>query len=116
MFICGYNFPFLKIIAMFLSMDGTSFIRSPSTSSSPSVISSTPAIILNTVEIPQPTGPANIINSLSSTSRVKSLIALTPLSYVLLRCLSDKLAINNLLKISSCYKHLSSYIIPKFCK
>lgn len=45
------------------------------------------------------TGPASTINSLSSTSRVTSLIALTPLSYVLLRCLSDKLAINNLLKI-----------------
>ena len=45
--------------------------------SSPEEISSSPATILKVVDLPQPEGPTNTINSLSEISRLKSYTALT---------------------------------------
>ena len=44
---------------------------------SPFDISSNPAIILKVVDLPQPDGPTNTINSLSAISKLKSLTAVT---------------------------------------
>src|SRR3954451_5741119 len=52
-----------------------SFERLPSISSSPSLISSRPAIIRNRLVLPQPDGPTKTTNSWSGTSRSTPLIA-----------------------------------------
>ena len=44
---------------------------------SPLDISSSPAIILKVVDLPQPDGPTKTMNSLSSISKLKSLTAVT---------------------------------------
>ena len=51
------------------SFGGTSLTTSPSTAISPSVISSSPAIIRSVVDLPQPEGPTSTTNSLSAMSR-----------------------------------------------
>ncbi len=45
--------------------------------SSPSVISSRPAIILSVVDFPHPEGPTKTTNSLSAISRLTSFTAVT---------------------------------------
>ena len=49
---------------------GTSFIRSPSSSSAPPEISSSPAIIRSSVDLPQPEGPTKTANSPGSMREV----------------------------------------------
>src|SRR4051794_41109510 len=73
-------------------LDGsTSFMRSPPISRSPAVIGSNPAIILSSVDFPQPDGPTKTTNSLRLMSRSTPLITSrepndlrTPLSFTLL--------------------------------
>ena len=43
----------------------------------PAVISSSPAIILSSVDLPQPDGPSSAVNEPFSTVRLRSLIAVT---------------------------------------
>ena len=62
-------------------------------SSSPDEMSSRPAIIRSVVDLPHPEGPTNIMNSLSSISRLKSFTASNPFGYTLHTFLNDKLAI-----------------------
>ena len=50
-------------MAMSRSFGGTSLTTSPSTAISPSVISSSPAIIRKVVDLPQPEGPTSTTNS-----------------------------------------------------
>src|SRR3954468_3935038 len=60
--------------------------------SSPSVMSSRPAIIRSAVDLPQPEGPTRIMNSPSATSRLISLTASKPSAKRLLtrsRTISD---------------------------
>jgi hypothetical protein len=56
----------------------SSFIRSPPIASSPSVMSSSPAIIRSAVDFPQPDGPTRIMNSPSAISRSICLTASKP--------------------------------------
>ncbi len=56
---------------------GTSFIRTPSMLKSPPEIRSSPAIIRNRVDLPQPDGPTNTINSPVLMSRLISFNTLT---------------------------------------
>src|SRR5262249_27441641 len=51
------------------SLGGTSLTTSPSTAISPSLISSSPAIMRKVVDLPQPDGPTSTTNSLSAMSR-----------------------------------------------
>src|SRR5918992_28820 len=51
------------------SFGGTSLTISPSTAISPSVMSSSPAIMRSVVDLPQPDGPTSTTNSLSAMSR-----------------------------------------------
>src|SRR5262245_34678705 len=51
------------------SLGGTSLTTSPSTAISPSVMSSSPAIMRSVVDLPQPEGPTSTTNSLSAMSR-----------------------------------------------
>ena len=48
---------------------------SPPIRSSPDVMSSSPAIMFNAVDLPQPDGPTRIMNSPSRISRLRSLTA-----------------------------------------
>ncbi len=57
-------------MAMSRSFGSTSFISLPSMYSSPSLISSRPATIRRVVDLPQPDGPTNTMNSLSAMSRL----------------------------------------------
>ena len=66
---------------------GTSLTRSPSIRTSPDVISSSPAIMRRSVDLPQPEGPTNTTNSRSFTVRSTPLMTsraskdfLTPLT------------------------------------
>src|SRR6187402_2304892 len=63
------------------SRGGRSLTRSPPITRSPSVMSSSPAIIRNRVDFPQPDGPTRIMNSPSAISRLMSLTARNPSSY-----------------------------------
>src|SRR5262245_17400990 len=56
-------------MAMSRSLGGTSLTTSPSTAISPSLISSSPAIMRKVVDLPQPDGPTSTTNSLSAMSR-----------------------------------------------
>src|SRR5215470_7075064 len=51
------------------SLGGTSLTTSPSTAISPSLMSSSPAIMRRVVDLPQPDGPTSTTNSLSAMSR-----------------------------------------------
>ena len=51
-------------------LGGTSFIRTPSISSVPPVIRSSPAIIRSKVDLPQPEGPTKTISSPVVMSRL----------------------------------------------
>jgi hypothetical protein len=53
---------------------GRSLTRTSEMMMSPDVVSSSPAIIRNNVDFPQPDGPTNTTNSRSSTSRSTPLI------------------------------------------
>src|SRR4029450_3576541 len=52
----------------------------------PSVMSSSPAIMLRTVDLPEPEGPTRIMNSPSSMPRLTSLTAVVPSGNRLLTC------------------------------
>src|ERR1700735_3744183 len=65
------------------SLGGTSLTTSPPIMISPSVISSSPAIILSVVDLPQPDGPTSTTNSWSAMSRSIPFTAWTPPSYSL---------------------------------
>ena len=60
---------------MSLSLGATLLINSPSMYKSPVEISSSPAIILNVVDLPHPEGPTKTMNSLSFISMEKSCTA-----------------------------------------
>ena len=57
------------------SLGARSFTTSPPIFSSPSLMSSSPAIIRSAVDFPQPDGPTRITNSPSLISRSMSLTA-----------------------------------------
>ena len=70
-------------MAMSLSLGSKPFTTTSPIFNSPADISSRPAIILKVVDFPQPEGPTNTINSLSSICILKSFTALVPLGYTL---------------------------------
>src|SRR5690348_14715762 len=57
--------------------------------SSPSLMSSRPAIMFSAVDLPQPDGPTNTMNSPSAMSRFRSLTASVPSEYRLVTCSSE---------------------------
>ena len=65
-------------MAVSRSLQSISFTTTSSILSSPAEISSSPAIMRSTVDLPQPEGPTNTMNSLSSISIEKSFTALVP--------------------------------------
>ena len=65
-------------MAMSRSRGGTSFTTSPPIQISPSVISSSPAIMRSVVDLPQPEGPTSTTNSWSAISRSMPFTAWTP--------------------------------------
>src|ERR1700709_2866523 len=71
------------------SRGGTSLTTSPSIQISPEVISSSPAIIRNVVDLPQPDGPTSTTNSWSEISRSIPFTAWTPPSYSLTTLRTD---------------------------
>ena len=80
-------------MAMSRSLGSTSLTTRSPMVSVPSEMSSRPAIMRSVVDLPQPDGPTNTMNSLSFISRLKSWTATTFLSYTFLTCSSFKLAI-----------------------
>ena len=67
---------------MSLSFGGTSFTTRPSMMTSPSEISSRPAIMRRVVDLPQPEGPTRTMNSLSLMSMLNCWTATTPFSVI----------------------------------
>jgi hypothetical protein len=65
---CGYNAYDWNTIAMSRSLGSRSFTTLPPMRNSPEVIDSSPAIIRNAVDLPQPDGPTSTKNSPSATS------------------------------------------------
>jgi len=65
-------------MAMSRSLGGRSLTTRSPIEMVPPVISSSPAIDRSAVDLPQPEGPTNTMNSPSAMSRLRSLIALTP--------------------------------------
>jgi hypothetical protein len=63
------------------SLGARSFIRSPPMRSSPSEMSSSPAIMLSAVDFPQPDGPTRMMNSPSAISMLMSFAATVPSGY-----------------------------------
>src|SRR5215203_5969305 len=63
------------------SRGGRSLTRSPPMTRSPSVTSSSPAIIRSAVDFPQPDGPTRIMNSPSLMSRFMPFTASKPSGY-----------------------------------
>ncbi|MDT4867627.1 hypothetical protein FQZ97_1025490 [compost metagenome] len=63
--------------------EGTVFITASSNMRLPSVTSSSPAIMLRVVDLPQPDGPSRTRNSLSAMSRLRFSSAAKPLGYFL---------------------------------
>src|ERR1700749_2983541 len=57
--------------------------------SSPSLMSSRPAIMFSAVDLPQPDGPTNTMNSPSAMFRFRSLTASVPSGYRLVTCSSE---------------------------
>ena len=70
-------------MAMSRSRGGTSLTTLPPIQISPSVISSSPAIMRSVVDLPQPDGPTSTTNSWSAISRSIPRTACTPPSYAL---------------------------------
>ena len=64
-------------MAMRRCAGGVSVTSAPSMKHWPAVISSSPAIILSSVDLPQPDGPSNAVNEPFSTLRLRSEIAVT---------------------------------------
>ena len=65
-------------MAMSRSFGALSFTTFPAMRSSPSVMSSSPAIMLRQVDLPQPDGPTRMTNSPSAMSRLTSFTASAP--------------------------------------
>ncbi len=65
-------------MAMSRSFGAFSLTRSPPMRSSPSVMSSRPAIMLSAVDFPQPDGPTRMMNSPSAISKLTSLTPTVP--------------------------------------
>ena len=65
-------------MAMSRSFGALLFTTLPPMRSSPSVMSSSPAIMLSVVDFPQPDGPTRITNSPSAMSRLMSSTASAP--------------------------------------
>lgn len=80
----GYSAKFWNTIAMPRSRGGIRLERSPSRSNSPSVMSSRPAIMRSTVDLPQPDGPSSTTNSPGSMSRESRSTARVARPYTLL--------------------------------
>jgi hypothetical protein len=68
-FMCGYSAYDWNTMAMPRSAGGTSLTSSPPMYSSPAVMSSRPAIVRSSVDLPQPEGPTKTMNSPSRISR-----------------------------------------------
>ncbi len=68
-------------MAMSRSLGACSFIRLPPMRSSPLVMSSSPAIMLSVVDLPQPDGPTRMMNSPSAISMSTSETASAPSGY-----------------------------------
>src|SRR5919205_4391237 len=68
-------------MAMSRSLGARSFTTSPSMSSLPAVMSSSPATMFSVVDFPQPDGPTRLMNSPSAISRLKSSTARAPSGY-----------------------------------
>ena len=64
-------------MAMLRSAGRTPFMERPLIAMSPEVISSSPAIMLSSVDLPQPDGPTRTRNSPSSTEMLVSCRTLT---------------------------------------
>src|ERR1700754_4647738 len=65
------------------------FTTFPAMRSSPSLMSSRPAIMFSAVDLPQPDGPTNTMNSPSAMFRFRSLTASVPSGYRLVTCSSE---------------------------
>src|SRR5689334_14761034 len=65
------------------SLGAFSLTRCPPMRSSPSVMSSRPAIMLSVVDFPQPDGPTRMMNSPSAISTLTSCTARAPSGYLL---------------------------------
>src|SRR3954470_9029953 len=63
------------------SLGARSFMRSPPMRSSPSEMSSSPAIMFRVVDFPQPDGPTRMMNSPSATSMLTSSAPRVPSGY-----------------------------------
>src|SRR6201999_3492423 len=83
-------------MAMSRSLGGTSLTRSPPIMISPSVMSSSPAIIRKVVDLPQPDGPTSTTNSWSAMSRSMPRTASTS-SYLLITLRNDTSAMDSTL-------------------
>ena len=68
-------------MAISRSFGGTSLTFLPSIWMLPLLISSSPAIMRNIVDLPQPEGPTKTMNSSLSTVRLTSSTAMTPLPF-----------------------------------
>src|SRR5690348_12796947 len=69
------------------------FTTLPPMRSSPSLMSSRPAIMFSAVDLPHPDGPTNTMNSPSVMSRSSDLTASVPSGYRLVTCSSEMVAI-----------------------
>ena len=76
-------------MAMSRSFGALSFTTFPPMRSSPSLMSSSPAIMLRVVDFPQPDGPTRMMNSPSVMSRLMSFTASAPSGKRLVRCSSS---------------------------
>jgi len=75
-------------MAMSRSLGATSLTTRSPIHSLPALISSSPATIRSSVDLPQPEGPTNTISSPSAISKLAPATATCPLSYTL-RTLSN---------------------------
>src|SRR5947209_6319463 len=85
-------------MAMSRSRGGTSLTRLPPIQISPSLISSSPAIMRRVVDLPQPDGPTSTTNSWSAISRSMPFTACTPGSYSLMTLRSETCAMTSALR------------------
>src|SRR5207237_9474936 len=77
---------------------GTSFDRTPSMKRSPPVISSSPAMSLNRVDLPQPEGPTKTQNSRSSIpSDTPLMMSTSPKDFLMSVSLTVAIALSSLL-------------------
>src|SRR3712207_6311510 len=80
---CGYGVCFWHTMDRLQSRGARSLPRYPPMIMSPLVMSSSPTIILSSVDFPQPDGPTRIMNSPSAMSRLTSFTAGKPSPYCL---------------------------------